>query len=246
VARRPRQVVAGRCYHLAQSGHGDASFCLDAEDRSAYEQIFFEAALGLGLFVHGWAVVGREAHWLVTPQRSRAMADVVQQVGRRYVRRFNARWRRTGTPWAGRYRSYWVDPASHGVDALVWMAWQSVRAGLCGDPLDWPWSSAALLAGQQPPARFVNIKSVEGYWALGNTPFEREAAFMRLLREPLSPKVLDGVARGLSMGWPLLGREAWARLPAEERDAWVVRPRGRPAGQVPLSSSLVDFDMSPI
>jgi hypothetical protein len=54
-------VVAGRCYHLAQSGHGDASFCLDAEDREAYEQIFFEAALGLGLFVHGWAVVGREA-----------------------------------------------------------------------------------------------------------------------------------------------------------------------------------------
>jgi hypothetical protein len=54
------------------------------------------------------------------------------------------------------------------------------------------------------------------------------------------------VARGLSMGWPLLGREAWARLPAEERDAWVVRPRGRPAGQVPLNSGLVDFDMSPI
>jgi putative transposase len=90
----------------------------------------------------------------------------------------------------------------------------------------------------------VNIKPVQGYWALGNTPFEREAAFMRLLREPLSPRVLDGVARGLSMGWPLLGREAWTRLPAEEREAWVVRPRGRPAGKTPLDPSLTNFDVS--
>ena len=238
MARRPRQVVAGRSYHLAQSGHGDESFCLDADDRQAYQQIFLEAALGLGLFVHGWTVIGREAHWLVTPQRPRAMADVVQQVGRRYVRRFNARWRRTGTPWAGRYRSYWVDPASHGLDVLVWMAWQSVRAGLCADPLDWPWSSTPRLAGQQQASRLANLKLIEGYWSLGNTPFEREAAFKGLLREPLAPAALEGISRGLSLGWPLLGQDIWARLDQAEQSEWVIRPRGRPTKEAIGPSSI--------
>lgn len=230
MARRPRQIVSGRTYHLAQRGHADEPFCIDAQDREAYLNVFLESAMGNGLWIHAWSVVGREAHWLVTPQRARAMAETIQQVGRRYVPIFNRRWRRSGTPWEGRYRSYWISADVHGLSAMRWLAWQPVRAGLCADPLDWPWSSAGVLAGQRPAPPMAPIQTLAGYWSLGNTPFEREAAFARILQEPMDASLVQGMEKGLASGCPLLTERDWARLPPGERLSWIGRPRGRPRG----------------
>ncbi|MEN9764798.1 MAG: hypothetical protein RL397_753 [Pseudomonadota bacterium] len=226
--RRARSPQAGRCYHLCQRGHAGAAFCLDGEDRSDYIAVFMQAALGRGLWVHAWSVLDREAHWLVTPQRPDALSSVMQQLGRRYVRGFNRRWRRSGSPWDGRYRSYWIDSQAYGLSVAQWMESLPARQGFCEHPQDWLWSSAGVLRGVRPAPSPGAFRALESYWALGNTPFEREAAYTTLADRPLGPDLLEAMQRGLSQGRPVLSAAVWQSLEEEERQAWVRRPRGRP------------------
>lgn len=225
--RRPRSIATGRCYHLMQRGHAGQAFCLDDQDRETYLRIFFEAAQGCGLWVHAWTCTDREAHWLVTPQRTRAIADVMQQLGRRYVAQFNRRWSRSGTPFDGRYRSYWVDAQAFGLEVKRFMDGQAQRLGLAASALDWPWSSTGLWAGQRSPMGSP-VQALPVYWALGNTPFERERAYRQRLSEPLAESMVAQIGRGLSTGRPLLTESGWASCPPVFQEQWRLRPRGRP------------------
>lgn len=226
--RRARSAQAGRCYHLCQRGHAGTAFCLDGQDRSDYIAVFMQAALGRGLWVHAWSVLDREAHWLVTPQRPDALSSVMQQLGRRYVRGFNRRWRRSGSPWDGRYRSYWIDSQAYGLSVAHWMESLPARQGFCEHSQDWLWSSAGVLRGIRPAPSPGAFRALESYWALGNTPFEREAAYTALSERPLGPDLLEAMQRGLSQGRPVLSAAVWQSLEEEERQAWLRRPRGRP------------------
>jgi putative transposase len=226
--RRARSAQAGRCYHLCQRGPSGNPFCLDAQDRTEYVAAFMQAALGCGLWVHAWSVVDREAHWLVTPQRADALSSVMQQVGRRYARSFNQRWRRSGSPWEGRYRSYWLDSQAYGISVAQWMEALPTRQGLCAEAQDWLWSSAGVLRGLRPPPAPSAFRALESYWLLGNTPFEREAAYADIAERPLGPDLLEAMHRGLAQGRPVLSASAWQSLSDEERQGWNRRPRGRP------------------
>lgn len=239
MARTARLLKAGVCHHLCQMAPRGRPFWRDVEDRARYIQDFGEAAQGQGLLIHAWGIGPEAAHWLVTPQRPRTMAAVVQQIGRRYVRAFNARWALQGSPFLGRYRSYWVGEANT-LQLALWMeslvdgpanssAWLSGDAGGL-DAL--PWALRACL--RPPPA----------LWALGNTPFERESAHREALRAfaGLEPSAQQAVARGLAQGVPWLSLSEQRELPVEWRDRLVARPRGRPRS----SGSGLGIDLSPI
>jgi len=230
MARRPRSVVGGRLYHVQQRARPDAPLAYDAEDRSAYLDCLFDAALGLGLSVHAWSITGQTADWLVTPQRATALAEAVQQIGRRYVRRLNDRWARKASPFEGRYRAYWLSEPSFALWVMRWMDHRAVREGLVAEPQDWPWSSAGVLEGRRSPPPRAPFVALPTYWALGNTPFEREQAYQALLLSEAQPA--SGFAQdlhaALSQGRPLLSPQEWAALPERDRVRWLKRPRGRP------------------
>ena len=68
---------------------------------------------------------------------------------------------------------------------MVYIDLNPVRAGMVAQPLDHPWSSHAHYVG----ARLDNwLVAHDVYWALGNTPFAREAAYAELVQA--GPKVL--------------------------------------------------------
>jgi putative transposase len=226
--RRARDIATGRSYHLMHRGHGGHPFCLDAQDRQTYLDHFFQAAQGCGLLVHAWSCTDREAHWLVTPQRTSAVAEVMQQLGRRYVPSFNRRWSRSGTPFDGRYRSYWVEADVFGLLVARYIDGQAQRQGLVGSAVDWPWASAGVWAGHRSPLGSP-VRALTSYWRLGNTPFEREQAYHRLLQEPLEEGPLAEIRRGLAQGRPMLSPAAWASCPPSFVAGWALRPRGRPA-----------------
>ncbi|MEY3982318.1 MAG: hypothetical protein RLZZ281_1187 [Pseudomonadota bacterium] len=230
MARQARDVRPGRTYHLVQRGHDRAEIFRDDQDRKLYLESFLSASIGLGLRVHAYCLLKSEAHWLVTPQRAHAMADVVQQVGRSYVRRFNSRWSRNGTLWEGRYRAYWVEEAVFGLSVQRAIEWCAVREGLVSGPREWRWSSAAIHLGEQVEPRLSPLPS---YWVLGNTPFEREAAYPSLLDQVVTEGTWEQIRKGLASGRPWITPESFVQLSAEERERWVRRPRGRPARSAP-------------
>lgn len=227
--------MGGRLYHVQQRARGDAPLAIDGEDRQAYLSCLSDAALGLGLSVHAWCITGQEADWLVTPQRSSALGQAVQQIGRRYVRRLNDRWARTASPFSGRYRSYFLSEPGFALAVMRWMDHLPVREGLVTRPEDWAWSSAGVLQGSRavpPRTPFVALPS---YWALGNTPFEREQAYAQWAWADggQQGEFLQALHRGLSQGRPMLSPAEWGVLAREEQLAWVWRPRGRPQRATP-------------
>jgi len=226
MARQARDVRPERTYHLVQRGHDRAEIFKDDSDRKAYLEAFLQAAQVYGLRVHAYCLLTVESHWLATPQRPTSMADVVQQVGRSYVRRFNSRWSRRGTLWEGRYRTYWVDEPAYGLVVQRAIETLPLRENLVLRPQDWPWSSAQAHLGLRPDTRLSPLPS---YWALGNTPFEREAGYPALLEQPISEESWRHIQKGLTSGRPWATPQTLESLPAEERSRWQTRPRGRPA-----------------
>ena len=65
------------------------------------------------------------------------------------------------------------------------------------------------------------------YWALGNTPFDREAAYRRLFED--APKVDEvRLAEALDRGHPVAEDAFLGRLEARTGKTWLKRPVGRP------------------
>ena len=66
---------------------------------------------------------------------------MMQGLGRHYVRYFNYTYKRTGTLWEGRYKSCLVEAETYLLGLYRYIELNPVRAGMVGDPSEYPWSS---------------------------------------------------------------------------------------------------------
>ena len=66
------------------------------------------------------------------------------------------------------------------------------------------------------------------YWALGNTPFDRQRAYKELCEQPLDERQADQLQQATLKGWVLGGEHyrEWAARTANRRVSPL--PRGRP------------------
>jgi len=225
MARLPRLVVPGQLHHLLQRGNNRQPVFLDDDDRHHYLDHLREATRLHGVQVHAYVLMPNHVHLLATPSTDQSLARAMQTLGRRYVTQFNQRHQRSGTLWEGRFRTALIETPAHFLDVLVYVEQHPVRAGLVEHAADHPWSSARHHLGLQ---RDPLVAEHRDFWALGNTPFDREAVLRRALGQALAPRTLDLLGRHAHSGWPLVS-ERWARELAETQGRAVrPRPRGRP------------------
>ncbi|MBI3367522.1 MAG: hypothetical protein HY021_03435 [Burkholderiales bacterium] len=155
---------------------------------------------------------------------------MVQDLGRRYAGAFNRRHRRVGALWNGRFRSTVVQPGALAIDAMVYVEHSASEDDAHEGAPPNPWSSAPHHLGQ---LRDGLVSELDAYWRLGNTPFEREAAYARCLADGLSAHQRQRIADAAHKGWPL-GDTTFVQTLAEAVDRPVQpRPRGRPARNTP-------------
>lgn len=225
MARLARLALAGHPHHIIQRGHNRQPVFLDDADRQAYVDALREAAATLAVPVHGYVLMPDHVHLLATPPQGAALSQLMQALGRRYVAGFNRRHGRAGTLWDGRFRAAVVEAGATLLSVLRCIEQGPVRAGLVMQPGQWPWSSAAQHLGWR---RDSVITEPAPYWALGNTPFEREAAWARLLDEPMAPVDVQRILDSALKGWALGSGAFLARIASETSRPVSPRPRGRP------------------
>jgi len=226
MARLPRLTLPGYPHHVIQRGNNRQAIFVDPQDYETMQALLVDSAQKFRVAVHAYALMGNHFHLLVTPADSEALPRMMQAVGRSYVRYFNQRHGRSGTLWEGRYRSTLIQSERYLLACMVYIDLNPVRAGLVARPTEWPWSSHAHYLGLRND-RLVTPHAL--YWALGNTPFAREAAYGELLQAGVSAdrqsQLTDATLRGWALGEPTFIDDLQKKL---ERRVSRARP-GRPA-----------------
>ena len=174
---------------------------IDETDRANYLSAVQEAARPLGVQVHAYALCESSAHLLVTPEQASALGTLMQSVGRRFVGGHHRRHGGSGTLWNGRFRCAVVEPGGTLLDVL-----SLIDSGV-GEAAHT--SQAHRIAGEAS----TWLVDPPEYWALGNTPFERQARWRLRLADGLPPTCSQALLKAARGSWVVGSADfaqAWA------------------------------------
>jgi len=229
MARLTRLALPGEPHHIIQRGLNGQAIVTDDVDRERFLAEVRESAALYKLAVHAYVLMDNHLHLLATPETVQSLSRAMQSLGRRYVAAFNQRHGRTGTLWDGRFRAAPLEADAHLLTCMRFIELNPGRTGgWAADPGDYRWSSAAHHLGRR---RDPLVLDHALYWGIGNTPFEREAAWKAWLADGCGPAEARRHTDSALRGWPL-GGVAWTAELAKSTDRPLVpRRRGRPSRQ---------------
>jgi len=151
--RLPRIQPVGLPLHITQRGNNRAACFFEEADYLAYLHWLREGTQGVGVVLHGYALITNHVHLLVTPQAAGAVLRLVQTLGRHYVHYINKRYGRSGTLWEWRYRASLIEAEDYLLEVHCWKsiatststrcapAWSRRRKTTAGQApgSTWPW-----------------------------------------------------------------------------------------------------------
>lgn len=216
MARLPRLVLPGQAHLMILPGLAGHPVFADDADRSDFLRMLNETAIADQVMLHAFALLDAEVQLLATPRVREDLARWVQSFGRQYVGAHNRRHGRQGTLWAGRFRCAVVEPGPLRLAALQWLDGQRGTAVL---------TSSGQRLGDE---RNDGLTDPPEYWALGNTPFEREAAYRCLLEEGVAPSLATALRQAAWGGWALGSEGFVTQVAIAAARPSRPRPRGRP------------------
>lgn len=200
MARLPRLTVPGYPHHVIQRGNNRQPIFTSQADYEYFLALLDENARKFGVAIHAYVLMGNHFHLLATPQTDSGLPQMMQAIGRRYVRYFNDTQRRSGTLWEGRYKSTLIQAERYLLACMVYIDLNPVRVGVVAQARDYPWSSHSHYIGLGTD-KLITPHPL--YWALGNTPFAREAAYADLVNAGVSASQQEVLTRSTLHGWAL-------------------------------------------
>jgi putative transposase len=210
MARLARVVVPGHPHHVTQRGNGRARTFFGDEDYALYRDLLAENCRAAGVEVWAWCLMPNHVHLILVPSDSDGLRRALARVHRSYAGIIQARRKRSGHFWQGRFGAVAMDE-EHLAAALRYVSLNPVRARLAERAQDWRWSStrahlrrkedgltalapireryprfADLLASEPEPELFARLRSAESVGRpLGNDGFLTRLE--RLTRRALKP-----------------------------------------------------------
>ncbi len=213
MARLARLVVPGLPHHVTQRGNGRARTFFDDADFSLYRNLLAENCRAAEVAVWAWCLMPNHVHLILVPADADGLRRALAATHRRYAGVLQARRKRTGHFWRGRFGSVAMDE-EHLAAAVRYVSLNPVRARLVGRAQEWRWSSVrAHLSGRD-----------DGVTTLAPV-LERFAPFRAFLEEPPDRDAVERLRAAESIGRPLGSRAFVARL--EKLSGRTLRPAKR-------------------
>jgi putative transposase len=228
MARQSRLILPHEPHHILHRGNDNVPIFRDDEDYARLLGWLKEAARYYKVAIHAYALLPTHLHLLVTPSDESGLALMMQKLGRLYVPWFNQKYGRSGTLFQGRFRTSLVETDKYLLACSRFVELAPVRAQLAVEARDYPWSSYRHHAGMQADAA-VSDHSL--YWALGNTPFQREARYTEYVDQGMPDEEWKRIEQAIAKGWPV-ATDAF-KLDLERKTQRRILPakRGRPFKQ---------------
>ena len=225
MARLPRLTLPGYPHHVIQRGNNRQAIFSSTADYQTLLYLLDQNAKKFGVAIHAYVLMSNHFHLLVTPQTADGLPQMMQAVGRRYVRYFNDTQKRSGTLWEGRYKSTLVQTERYLLACMVYIDLNPVRAGLANQAADYPWSSYRHYTGQRVDKLITPHALV---WELGNTPFAREAAYAAWVQSGISAQQQTALTASALHGWALGEPDFVAELQKRTQRRVAKSTAGRP------------------
>ena len=158
MARLSRIVVPETPHHVTQRGNRKQALFTCADDYELYRDLLAERCAKTAVACWAYCLMPNHVHLILTPGSGEALSRCVGEAHRRYTSFVNARARETGHLFQGRFGCVAMDEG-HFLNAVRYLAFNPVRAGLCAAPAQWAWSSVpAHLEGRDDP--LVKVRPV--------------------------------------------------------------------------------------
>ena len=229
MARLPRLTLPGYPHHIIQRGNNRQAIFTTTADYQALLSLIDVHAKKFGVDVHAYVLMSNHFHLLATPQTDTGLPQMMQAVGRSYVRYFNDLQGRTGTLWEGRYRSTLIQTDRYLLACMAYIDLNPVRAGMVAQAADYPWSSHGHYIGRGTD-KLVTPHALT--WTLGNTPFAREAAYAELVQSGINPVQQLALTAATLRGWAFGEPDFVADLQKRTQRRVSKGQAGRPAAAI--------------
>jgi putative transposase len=147
MGRTARLVVPGFPHHVTQRGARKQPTFFRTDDYRIYVSLMAQAMQRADAEIWAYCLMPNHVHLVVVPRNKNSLADLFRHAHRTYTLRVNSREGWQGHLWQERFHSFVMDEP-HLLAAVRYVELNPVRAGLCGHPESWRWSSYhAHLAG---------------------------------------------------------------------------------------------------
>jgi putative transposase len=140
MARLARVVIPGHPHHVTQRGNGRARTFFEDSDYALYRDLLAAHCKAAGVEVWAWCLMPNHVHLILVPSDSDGLRRALARVHRSYAGAIQARRKRIGHFWQGRFGSVVMDE-EYLAAALRYVSLNPVRARLVQRAQDWRWSS---------------------------------------------------------------------------------------------------------
>jgi len=201
MARLKRVSLVGVPQHIIQRGN-NRQVCFASEaDNKAYLNWLKEYSKKYQVDIHAWVLMTNHIHILCTPQKIDAISQMMQALGRMYVRYFNYTYQRTGTLWEGRFKSSLIQSERYLLEVYRYIELNPVRANMVIDAGEYSWSSYQC-NGLGKTSELLTPHPE--YLALGATKKKRQENYRDLFKVHIEVTMLDDIRncvnKGLALG----------------------------------------------
>ena len=200
MARRPRLNLADIPQHVVQRGNNRQACFFNEQDYAVYLDKLKEYSALCKVAVHAYVLMTNHVHLLLTPSTPNGISQLMQSLGRYYVRYVNVNYARSGTLWEGRFKSSLVDSERYFLLVSRYIELNPVRAGMTAHPAAYPWSSYQHNALDR---KIELLTAHPIYLGLGQDEVSRKQAYQALFEHQIPDSSLKEIRDALQKAWVL-------------------------------------------
>lgn len=181
MARKPRVEFPGALYHVISRGNRRQAIFHDREDRERYLNRLEHYRGRYGFTVYAYVLMRNHVHTLIETGLT-PLSKIMQGLLFTYTRFYNAKYRKTGHLFQGRYKAILCDRDAYLKELVRYIHLNPGRMKKPVDPFRYRWSSHGAYVGKSVPVR-VNTTLLLGQFA--KTVSRARLAYARFMQEGL-------------------------------------------------------------
>lgn len=179
MGRKPRIEVPGGIYHLGSRGNRGCRIYMDDHEREVFLSLFARLSKRHGWTLGTYVLMTNHYHLLMTIESG--LSDGMRELNGEFSSYTNRRKGLDGHLFKNRFWYEPIESEAHYLETARYIVLNPVRAGLCGTPEEWRWSSYRACAGLDFAPPFLKADELLG--CFGSTPDAARDAYRRFVSD---------------------------------------------------------------